>query len=89
LEIEERPEIFPQNGWCGYPGDILLFALHYLKNKQVLTPYRIGGIYFLAIGSRGINLFQKGCWKTRIRRHSRGGGNPECLEKTGFPLSRE
>jgi hypothetical protein len=27
-----------------------------------------------------------GCGKTRIHRHSRGSGSPECLEKTGFPL---
>jgi hypothetical protein len=29
-------------------------------------------------------------WKrTSIQRHSRASGSPECLEKTGFPLSRE
>jgi hypothetical protein len=29
------------------------------------------------------------CRKTLIRRHSRESGSPECLEKTGFPLSWE
>jgi hypothetical protein len=31
--------------------------------------------------------FEKGCGKTPIPRHSHASGIPECIEKTGIPVS--